>query len=228
MDKQDLQEKLGYSFSDEKLLRNALTHSSYANENRDGHTENNERLEFLGDSILGFVSASYLFKKHRHLPEGELTKIRASLVCETALGDYATKIRLGDHLLLGRGEEHSGGRTRISILADATEAIIGAIFLDGGIDPAKKFIVENLLAPVEKKATDKGITDHKTMLQEIVQKNRQETLSYRMAGSEGPDHDKQFVVEVLLNSNVIGVGRGHSKKEAEQMAAKSALELMGV
>ncbi len=218
-----LEETIGHSFKDQTLLLNAVTHSSYANEAKDKNCRDNERLEFLGDSVLGVITTAHLYSKYPDTPEGELTKMRAGLVCEGALCQCARKIKLGDFLRLGRGEEAGGGRRRDSILADAFEAVIGALYLDAGLEAAKKFVHTYVLD------NEKGtISDYKTTLQEIVQKNHGEILSYRLLGAEGPDHDKKFRVEVLLNSNVIGHGIGHSKKEAEQMAAKEALELMGL
>ena len=219
-----LMDKLGYRFRDPRLLEKALTHSSYANEGRHG-LESNERLEFLGDSVLGFVAAKYLFEKETG-PEGELTKLRAAVVCEKALCSYSRELGLGDYLLLGKGERLTGGAERPSILADAFEAVIAAMFLDGGLEPVRGFV----LRFVEKEANNqrkRHFKDYKTTLQEIVQQNPAEKLEYVLTGESGPDHSKQFVVEVHLNSNVIGTGRGRSKKEAEQQAAREALKLMG-
>ena len=219
-----LMDKLGYRFRDPRLLEKALTHSSYANEGRHG-LESNERLEFLGDSVLGFVAAKYLFEKETG-PEGELTKLRAAVVCEKALCSYSRELGLGDYLLLGKGERLTGGAERPSILADAFEAVIAAMFLDGGLEPVRGFV----LRFVEKEANNqrkRHFKDYKTTLQEIVQQNPEEKLEYILTGESGPDHSKQFVVEVHLNSNVIGTGRGRSKKEAEQQAAREALKLMG-
>lgn len=222
MDK--LQNNLGYHFKNPALLSRALTHSSYANE-RHVDTGDNERLEFLGDSVLGFITAEYLFANHRDFPEGELTKLRAYAVCEKSLFSYAEEIGLGNYLKLGKGEERTGGRTRPSVLSDAFEAVIAAIYLDGGMDEAKKFVLRFVVPYVEAKPTFK---DYKTMLQEVVQKNQGETLEYVLVSETGPDHDKCFTVEVHLNSNVLGRGVGGSKKKAEQNAAKEALELMGI
>ena len=219
-----LMDKLGYRFRDPRLLEKALTHSSYANEGRHG-LESNERLEFLGDSVLGFVAAKYLFEKENG-PEGELTKLRAAVVCEKALCSYSKELGLGNYLLLGKGERLTGGAERPSILADAFEAVIAAMFLDGGLEPVRGFV----LRFVEKDANNqrkRHFKDYKTTLQEIVQQNPEEKLEYVLTGESGPDHSKQFVVEVHLNSNVIGTGRGRSKKEAEQQAAREALKLMG-
>ena len=216
---------LGYNFKNRNLLCRALTHSSHANEMRLPESSN-ERLEFLGDAVLSVIVSEYIFKHYSHLPEGELTKIRASLVCEKALCEFAASINLGDYLMLGRGEAQTGGRTRPSILADAFEAVIAAIYLDGGLAPARKFVlrfVKNELSHME----SAPFTDYKTMLQEIIQKNPEEKLRYVLKAESGPDHDKRFAVEVRLNSNVIGGGEGKSKKDAEQRAAKQALELMG-
>lgn len=221
---EQLQNNLGYHFKNPALLARALTHSSYANE-RHVDTGNNERLEFLGDSVLGFITAEYLFANHRDFPEGELTKLRAYAVCEKSLFSYAEEIGLGHYLKLGKGEERTGGRTRPSVLSDAFEAVIAAIYLDGGMDEAKKFVLRFVVPYVEAKPTFK---DYKTMLQEVVQKNQGETLEYVLVSETGPDHDKCFTVEVHLNSNVIGRGVGGSKKKAEQNAAKEALELMGI
>ncbi len=221
---EQFQNNLGYHFKNPALLARALTHSSYANE-RHVDTGDNERLEFLGDSVLGFITAEYLFANHRDFPEGELTKLRAYAVCEKSLFSYAEEIGLGNYLKLGKGEERTGGRTRPSVLSDAFEAVIAAIYLDGGMDEAKKFVLRFVVPYVEAKPTFK---DYKTMLQEVVQKNQGETLEYVLVSETGPDHDKCFTVEVHLNSNVIGRGVGGSKKKAEQNAAKEALELMGI
>ena len=219
-----LEELIGYSFKNKELLKHALSHSSYANE-RKIHGGSNERLEFLGDSVLSIVVSDYLYK-NMNVAEGELTKIRASLVCEKSLHIFATQINLGDFMRLGKGEENTGGRERPSILADAFEAVIAAIYLDGGMEAAVKhilrFMPENII-----EAKKPVFSDFKTVLQEVVQKNPEEKVEYVLIGEEGPDHNKRFVVEVCLNSQVIGKGKGRSKKEAEQLAAKEALELMG-
>ncbi len=216
-----------YTFQNPNLLQNALTHSSYANENRDKNTRSNERLEFLGDSVLGLICAKYLFREYRGLPEGELTKLRAAIVCESSLYEFAKEINLGSRLLLGKGERAGGGAKRPSVLADATEAVLAAIYLDGGLEPAEGFILPFIREKAEAIVKNRGIMDYKTTLQEIVQKNHEETLSYRLKSETGPDHDKRFVMEVLINSNVLAEGEGHSEKMAEQAAAKAALELMG-
>lgn len=221
------EDELIYQFTDVSLMTTAMTHSSYANEHRDLHMQNNERLEFLGDSILGLVSADYVFHRYPNVPEGQLTKVRAAVVCEKTLYEVAKELGLDHHLLLGHGEEIGGGRQRPSILADSVEALIGAIYLDGGLEAARSFIMTFLPAKVDLAEAGHAFRDYKTALQEIVQKNRQETLQYRLSGESGPDHDKRFTVQVLLNSNIFAEGIGRSKKEAEQMAARSALELMG-
>ncbi|MBQ4082427.1 MAG: ribonuclease III [Clostridia bacterium] len=221
---QQLMQKLGYTFQEEKLLRIALTHSSYANEKH--LSQSNERLEFLGDSVLSLAVANYLFHYDRKDPEGELTRLRASLVCEKALASFARELGLGQHLLLGKGEKMTGGASRPSILADAFEAVIAAIYLDGGFAEAERFILSYVKPEVENHRPAK-FEDHKTALQEIIQQNPDERVEYVLTGESGPDHDKHFWVEVRLNSNVIGRGEGRSKKEAEQAAAKEALQLMG-
>lgn len=218
---QELEKVIGYTFHNIELLRVAVTHTSYANESKKGE-KHNERLEFLGDSVLGVVVADYLFHEAGHLPEGQLTRKRASLVCEQALFGFAQQIQLGRYLRLGKGEERSGGRQRPSILSDAFEAVIAAIYLDGGLESARAFIL-----PFVTEGKPAG-EDYKTRLQEVVQQNPEERLRYVVAGESGPDHDKHFVVEVHLNSNCIGRGEGHSKKIAEQQAARQALELMGL
>lgn len=221
---EELQNRIGYHFRDTALLQRALTHSSYANE---AHTNDgdNERLEFLGDSVLGFITADYLFSHHQNFPEGELTKLRAYTVCEKSLFAFAKSIDLGKYLYLGKGEERTGGRTRPSLLSDAFEAVIAAIYLDGGLEEAKRFVLRFVVPCAESKPAFK---DYKTMLQEVVQQNQGETLEYVLVSETGPDHDKHFSIEVHLNSNVIGRGVGGSKKKAEQNAAKEALEMMGL
>lgn len=221
----ELEENINYHFKNKKLLTEALSHSSYANENKKNR-RSNERLEFLGDSVLSIVVSQYLFEHFSHFPEGDLTKIRASLVCEKSLHIFAKEIELGKFLLLGKGEENTGGRERASILADAFEALIAAVFLDGGLEAARKhilrFIPEDL--NIQKNA---AFNDYKTILQEVIQKNPEEKVEYVVAEQSGPDHNKAFKVNVCLNRNIIGRGTGRSKKEAEQMAAREALELMG-
>ncbi len=219
----ELEKALGYRFQDETLLREALRHSSYANEHRGGESTSNERLEFLGDSVLGFVTAEFLFRRHPDAPEGDLTRIRARLVCEESLHEAAQKLGLGQYLCLGRGEEAGGGRERASILADATEAVIAAVYLDGGIDAAVELIHRLLLDEAAEARVAEKRRDYKTALQELVQRKPGQTPAYRLTGESGPDHDKRFTVAALLDDAVIGTGEGHSKKEAEQMAARDAL-----
>lgn len=214
-----LEQKLGYSFRDPELLRTALTHSSYANEH---HCASNERLEFVGDSVLGMVTASWLYLRFPELPEGKMTKLRAELVCEQSLQEVAHKLGLGQSLLLGRGEESSGGRERPSILADCVEAVIAAVYLDGGMEPARRLIDANILSKLD---SDAGalVRDWKTELQELIQQTPGHVLSYSMIGESGPDHMKRFSAAVQCDGAVIGTGEGKTKKEAEQMAARAAL-----
>ena len=218
----DLEAAIGYRFENITLLQNALTHSSYANERWHNSLMSNERLEFLGDSILGMVVAEYLYRTFPDRPEGELTRMRADMVCEQTLASVAGRIDLGRHLLLGNGEEQGGGRSRKSILADAVESVIAATFLDGGMAAARKFIQQFIL--VEVPVTKLHNVDYKTALQELVQQKKNQVLSYRLTGESGPDHDKRFEVEVSLNGAVVGMGSGSSKKRAEQDAARAAIE----
>lgn len=220
-----LEKRLGYTFKNKSLLLNALTHSSYANEVRNG-VSSNERLEFLGDSVLSIIVSKFLYTKFPNIPEGELTKLRASLVCEKSLCAFSRELGLGKFLRLGKGEDKGGGRERDSILADAFEAVLAAMYLDGGIAVARKHVMRFISKELNH-TDDEVFKDFKTALQEIIQRNPEESVSYILIGEEGPDHDKVFTVEVHLNSNVIGTGKGKSKKQAEQMAAKQALHLMG-
>lgn len=216
---------LNYTFKNKELLETALTHSSYANEQRGGAVCN-ERLEFLGDSVLSIIVSDYLYNNFS-LPEGRLTKLRASLVCEKTLCRFSRSLQVGQFLKLGRGERATGGADRDSLLADAFEAILAAIYLDGGMEPAKKHVMRFVLEEL-RHMEHENFKDYKTELQEVIQRNPEENLHYVLTGQSGPDHNKQFTVEVRLNSNVIGVGAGHSKKAAEQAAACKALELMGI
>ncbi|MEA4965004.1 MAG: ribonuclease III [Oscillospiraceae bacterium] len=216
----ELEQALGYSFLDRSLLENALRHSSYANERRKEGLCSNERLEFLGDSILGFVTAEYLYRMYPDHPEGDLTRMRAELVCEGSLADVAERLRLGRHLMLGHGEEQGGGRTRSSINADAVESVLAAVYLDGGFEPVRALICRLILEKARVVPID---TDYKTMLQELVQREKNQTLKYCMVSESGPDHDKAFRVIVLLNDRIIGDGEGRSKKRAEQAAAEKAI-----
>ena len=219
------EQEIHYSFKNKKLLKQALTHSSYANEGKK-HLQNYERLEFLGDSVLSIVVAEHLFRNFKHIPEGELTRLRASLVCEQALFEFSQKIHLGDYLLLGKGEENTGGRERPSIVSDAFEAVIAAVFLDGGMEEAKRYVLSFIPDDLTPEMAH-SLADYKTALQEIIQQNREEKVEYVLTSESGPDHNKTFEIEVRLNSNVIGRGKGKSKKQAEQNAAKEALTLMG-
>ena len=220
----EFEQRIGYEFKDPSLLREALTHSSYVN-GKNHHS--NERLEFLGDSVLSVVVSKYLFENLQDQPEGQLTKLRASIVCEHALFPFAQKIGLGEEILLGKGEENTGGRQRRSILADAFEALIAAIYLDGGLEKARDFILP-FIPPLDVLRSGKLlIGDYKTILQEIIQQNPEEKVTYELAGETGAAHNKVFTSNVLLNGQVIGTGTGYSKKEAEQAAAKEAISLMG-
>lgn len=220
-----LEEKLGYHFQNPALLENALTHSSYANEHHLGPTGSNERLEFLGDSVLGMVVADNLYHTFPDLPEGQLTRLRANLVCENSLAIVARRLELGSYLKLGRGEASCGGGRRPSIIADAVEAVLAAIYLDGGIAQARRFVQRFILENMQQ--AQEAARDHKTALQELVQRKSGQVLSYHLIGESGPDHDKTFRMEVQLNGAPIGSGSGRSKKEAEQMAAKAAIERLG-
>ena len=223
-DLKSFQQKIDYKFNNEELLLTALTHSSYANECGGAF---NERLEFLGDSVLGFISAEFFFSNRKSMPEGELTKLRAATVCEKSLFGFAKEIDLGSYIRLGKGETNTGGRERPSILSDAFEAVIAAIYLDGGMEQAKKFVLR-FLKEAQAHKNESAFKDYKTVLQEIIQRNPEERLEYVLVGESGPAHDKIFEVEIHLNSNCIGKGSGHSKKLAEQAAAGEALKLMGI
>ena len=216
-----LEEKLGYQFQDKSLLENALTHSSYANEHHAGRVQSNERLEFLGDSVLGMVVADYLYRHFPDLPEGDLTRMRASLVCENSLVVVAGVWDLGAYLKLGKGEESCGGRERPSIRADAVEAVIAAVYLDGGIAQARRMIQRFILDNMSQ--VNQAGRDHKTALQELVQRKSGQVLTYHLIGQSGPDHAKTFQMEVRLNGRPVGSGSGRSKKDAEQAAAAEAM-----
>ena len=218
----ELEKAIGYRFKNITLLQNALAHSSYANERWHNSLKSNERLEFLGDSILGMVVAEYLYRNFPDRPEGDLTRMRADMVCERSLALIAERIDLGKHLLLGNGEEAGGGRNRDSILADAVESIIAACFLDGGMEPARAFINTFVLTDVPVRKLRNA--DYKTTLQELVQQKKNQVLSYALVEESGPDHDKHFVVRVSLNGAAVGTGEGKSKKRAEQDAARNAIE----
>ena len=218
----DLEKAIGYQFRDIGLLQNALAHSSYANERWHNSLMSNERLEFLGDSVLGMLVANYLYRAFPNRPEGELTRMRADMVCEQTLARIAGQLGLGEHLLLGKGEEQGGGRSRNSILADAVESVIAACYLDGGMDAAKAFVEKFVLVTVPTQKMNNA--DYKTALQELVQQKKNQTLAYHLVGESGPDHDKKFTVELTLNGTVVGTGIGSSKKRAEQAAAQVAME----
>ncbi len=221
-----LQELIGYHFKNPDLLYEALSHSSYANESKKNR-RSNERLEFLGDSVLSIVVSDHIFKHFKHIPEGELTKLRASLVCESALFEFSKRIKLGEHIFLGNGEENTGGRERPSIVSDAFEAVIAAIYLDGGMEAVRPYVLSFIPKDITP-AGGKSFHDYKTELQEVIQRNPEEHVEYVLTNESGPDHNKIFTVQVQLNSNAIGEGTGRSKKAAEQAAACEALRLMGL
>ena len=218
---EELERNIGYTFSNKELLRKALTHTSYAYEH---NVESNEKLEFLGDSILEFVSSEYMYNKYTNLKEGEMTKVRATVVCEKSLYKIATLHNFSDFLYLGKSEIMTGGNKRPAILADSVEAVIAAMFIDGGLEPAKKFIIENLKNEIEVATKHVGEKDYKTVLQEELQKHGDVKIEYKIIKESGPDHDKTFEAEVKLNGKVLATGVGKSKKEAEMQAAKKALE----
>ena len=224
---ESLEQSIGYSFKNKTLVKKALTHSSYTNEVK--HREklpSNERLEFLGDSVLSLIVSDFIYKNYTQFDEGVLTRVRASVVCEGSLFDFASELELGSYMYLGHGELLSQGRKRRSILADAFEALLAAIYLDGGIERAKKFLLPKIKQAVDKAAT--GLNeDYKSLLQKIVQQTPEEYLEYTLVSEEGPPHDRFFTFSVFLNSNLLGTGRGRSKREAEQLAAREALILFG-
>jgi ribonuclease-3 len=215
-----------YDFKDKSILTTALTHSSYANEHRNEGVACNERLEFLGDSILGFVIASYLYERFPNMPEGRLSKLRSAVVCEAMLSKKAKELQLNKLLRLGRGEENTGGRERTSIMEDAMEAVIGAIYLDGGLEEARRFILDLLKDEVDKVVSSRSVLDTKTALQELLQRNGTTSITYKIISESGPAHNKLFVSEVCCNNRILGKGTGRSKKEAEQAAAGEAIELL--
>lgn len=216
-----LEKSIGYEFNNIDLLKKALTHTSYAYEH---NQESNEKLEFLGDSILEFISSDYMYGRYQKLREGELTKVRAAVVCEQSLYKVAQSHNFGDFLYLGKSEVITGGNKRPTILSDSVEAVIAAIYLDGGLEPAKKFIIENLKDEIENATMHVGEKDYKTVLQEKLQKNGSVKIEYIITKESGPDHNKKFEAEVLLNGKVLATGIGKSKKEAEMQAAKKVLE----
>lgn len=220
----ELEKKIGYVFKNRQNLILALTHSSYANENKGDKLMSNERLEFLGDAVLNVIISENIYREHSNLTEGEMTKARANIVCETSLAKCAGDIEIGKYLLLGKGEELTGGRKRISILSDAFEALIGSIYLDGGIAEARKFIHDKMKSLIDDSIKGIIFMDYKTQLQELVQKKGDQKISYEIIDEKGPDHNKTFVVQVKISDKAMGTGKGKSKKEAEQNAAKCALE----
>ncbi len=223
------EEKINFKFNNIDILINALTHSSYANEHKGKYYEHNERLEFLGDSVLNIIVSDYIYKKYPYYPEGELTKLRAAIVCESSLAFISRQINLGEYLILGKGEETTGGRERDSVLADAFEALLGGIYLDGGLEKAKEFFINIFKKNVVFLEEEKDLFfDYKTKFQEIFQKKFGSKIEYTIEKEEGPDHDKVFYVDVVVDNKILGRGLGKNKKEAEQMAAKEALNGMGV
>lgn len=220
-EKMEIEQSIGYRFKDKKLLQKALTHTSYAYENK---VESNEKLEFLGDSILEYVSSKYLFGKYPNLKEGEMTKVRATVVCEQSLYKIAKLHNFSDFLYLGNSEKKTGGNKRPAILADSVEAVIAAMFLDGGIEPVKTFIVENLKEEIEVASRHVGDKDYKTVLQEKLQIHGEVKIEYKTLSEKGPDHDKTFEVQVLCNGKVLALGKGKSKKLAQMEAARKAIE----
>lgn len=224
----EFQNIIGVSFSNIDLLDNALTHTSYANQHNLSYNHHNERLEFLGDAVLSIVVSEYLYKKYKNKPEGKLTKIRAGVVCESSLAEVARRLNVNQYLRIGKGEELSGGREKDSLIADACEAIIAAIYLDKGMEVVQEFIINNLSSKIEITGKGKSYNDYKTRLQEHIQKRTMAVIKYKVVNESGPDHNKSFESEVYLNEKCYGKGMGKSKKEAEQNAAKAALNTLGV
>ena len=224
----DLQKTINYKFKDAKNLNHALTHSSYNNENKGNFRIHNERLEFLGDAVLELVTSDYIFENFPKMSEGDMTKLRAGVVCEPALAKYAREINLGTHIKMGKGEDVSGGRERDSVLSDAYEAVIGAIYLDGGYEPAKTFILNALKDDIHSQKGLKWIADCKTHLQEQLQRTSQSPIEYYVIKEEGPEHDKVFTVELKYEGKILAQGNGRTKKEAEQAAARAAIEAGGL
>ncbi|MBE0451313.1 MAG: ribonuclease III [Clostridia bacterium] len=219
-----IETRLNYAFTDKNYLIRALTHSSYANENKKKRMKNNERLEFLGDSVLGLVISEYLYNNNINLEEGQLTKIRAKIVCESSLGEASRALNIGEYMYFGRGEELTGGRERTSILSDAFEAIVAAMYLDGGIEVVRKFVLDHMNEIIENATQGRLFADYKTQLQEEIQVKKGNRIRYEIFKEEGPDHSKLFFTHVKLNDDIIGIGSGRSKKESEQEAAKEGLK----
>ena len=220
----EIEEKIGYSFKDKDHLFLALTHSSFANENKSMKIKSNERLEFLGDAILNIIISEKIYLNFTGLEEGDMTKVRANIVCEQSLMNCSNTLEIGNYLLLGKGEELTGGRSRISILSDAFEALLGAIYIDGGMEEAKRFIGKQMGELIENSACGLVFMDYKTLFQEMIQKNSENKIAYEVINEEGPDHNKMFVSQVKVSNIVMGTGKGKSKKEAEQNAAQAAIE----
>ncbi len=223
MQYENIEKNIGYTFKDKQLLKTALTHTSYANVHG---VESNEKLEYLGDSILEFITSKYLYNNYTNLREGEMTKVRATVVCEQSLFEVATRLDFSEFLIVGKGEKTPGGVKNKAILADSVEAVIAAIYLDSNIENAEKFIIENLKKSIEIESKHVGIKDYKTVLQEKLQENGNVKIEYELISEKGPDHDKYFAVQVLCNGKVLAKGSGKSKKSAEMQAAKSALDLI--
>ena len=219
----ELEKNIGYTFKDKALLKNALTHTSYAYENR---VSSNEKLEFLGDSILEFISSKYIYANYPKLKEGEMTKVRAEVVCEDSLHEVAKKHNFSDFLYIGKSESASHGNKKPAIMADSVEAVIAAIYFDGGLAEAEKFIVNNLKDAIEKSTKNVGMKDHKTVLQERLQQNGDVNIKYTVIGTSGPDHDKTFLVKVECDGKMLATGSGKAKKAAEMNAAEKALECL--
>ncbi|MBC5635930.1 MULTISPECIES: ribonuclease III [Ornithinibacillus] len=227
MDRKKLEQMLQIEFQNIDVIRQAFTHSSYVNEHRDINTSDNERLEFLGDAVLELGVSQYLYRKYPQMPEGEMTKLRAAIVCEPSLETFARSLNFGDHILLGKGEEMTGGRNRPALLADVFEAFLGALYLDKGFDTALHFLEKHVFPKIDTGAFSHGM-DYKSKLQEIVQQDKNQTIEYQIIEEKGPSHNKEFVAELRINDKVLGSGIGRTKKEAEQRAAKNALDQLGV
>ncbi|WP_339215371.1 ribonuclease III [Ornithinibacillus sp. FSL M8-0202] len=227
MDRKKLEQMLQIEFQNIDVIRQAFTHSSYVNEHRDINTSDNERLEFLGDAVLELGVSQYLYRKYPQMPEGEMTKLRAAIVCEPSLETFARSLNFGDHILLGKGEEMTGGRNRPALLADVFEAFLGALYLDKGFDTALHFLEKHVFPKIDTGAFSHGM-DYKSKLQEIVQQDKNQTIDYQIIEEKGPSHNKEFVAELRINDKVLGSGIGRTKKEAEQRAAKNALDQLGV
>lgn len=227
MDRKKLEQMLHIEFNNIDVIRQAFTHSSYVNEHRDINTSDNERLEFLGDAVLELGVSQYLYRKYPQMPEGEMTKLRAAIVCEPSLETFARSLNFGDHILLGKGEEMTGGRNRPALLADVFEAFLGALYLDKGFDTALHFLEKHVFPKIDTGAFSHGM-DYKSKLQEIIQQDKNQTIEYQIIEEKGPSHNKEFVAELRINDKVLGSGIGRTKKEAEQRAAKNALDQLGV